>query len=405
MILRLKAIVAVLTLMLVYNIVGCENQYDYSTNNNETFNEIQNSDINSMSNIKDSTKVCLNNEVNINNEEIKSIKLQLVWEAEVRISQDTKPVISEEDIFVGSKGFTCLYKETGKLRWSQEKAYLGFVENPYYDKDMISYVDLGVIYVLKRSNGKILFQHNIMKEVNCTTAMANGILYYLERGLLNALDIESEKVLWYYVPENSVPASYNSNMILYDNTIIYETMGRIISVDLNTRETKWDTGKIGADDAPIVLWNNNAYVLTHDGKLYTINADDGEIIWEIELQYDEEMYCSLVRSNHLSYSSIQLKDENLFFSASNGHIYGVNLLNGEISLDFLFTGKEKYVQTNIATHDSKLFFINNNSIYSINFSGEDLTVYNTGIPVGKILVIQDGEFYFTDVESKLYKFK
>jgi len=400
--LSVKILTLFFTLMLIISIAGCKNQHNYSSDSNNT---LRNSDIKSKDKKEIASIGNSNDEHSTKNEEIQRRNLKLIWKSENKISHYANPVINDEDIFVGSKGFTCLDRKTGKLKWSQEKAYFGFVKSMYYNNEMISYVDLGEIYVLKRSNGEILYQNSIKKEVNCTTIIVNGVLYYLERGCLNALDLKTQKVIWFYIPENSVPASFDSNMVLYNNFIIYETLGRIIAVDLDTRETKWDTGKIGADDAPIILWDNNACILSREGKICAINADDGRIKWETELQYDKKKYYSIVYSNHLSYSNTQVKDGRLFFTASNGHIYGVDLLNGEIILDFLFKGEETYAKTDIAIHNNRLFYINNSNIYSVDLSGNDITVYDTGIQVGERLVIQNEEFFIMDIDDNLYKYK
>lgn len=391
--LSIKILTIVFILMILICNTGCNNRY-YAIDN--TLSEIQNS-IKKSTDDKKNTNTRNFADEHTKNEEIKSINLEQIWKSEVEISYNTKPVFDGEDIFVGSRGFTCLDRNTGKIKWYQEKAYLGFVQGNYYDNEMISYVNLGVIYVLDRNTGKILYQEDMMEEVNCTTVIANGALYYLERGCLNALDLKSKKELWFFVPKNFVPASFDSNMVIYNNSIIYETLGRILAVDLDNREAKWDTGKIGAQDAPIIIWENNVYVLSHEGKIFAINAHDGRIIWKKEvLPYDMKKY--------YSFSNTQIKDGRIFFSVSNGHIYGMNLYSGEVILDFLFKGEEKYAITDIAIHNNRLFYISDSNIYSIDLSGNDITVYNTGIPVEKRLAIQDGEFCFIGEDSYLYKY-
>lgn len=268
---------------------------------------------------------------------------KLLWKYKTRNSVKNTIVIDRGRVFAqDAEGYLyAVYAENGKLSWEKKLPVAGLpvlVDGLVADNGVV-YAGAGKgLCALSADAGKVLWQNTAWNQGEGTTmtgSLGNGVLVTGAqwRGLYGT-DAATGKKLWqvdkdglrnrgasaaihgnfmYLISQKSLfiletntgkiivrkelpfEVDVTSTPLLTDKMIVFGTSGSgLVALDRETLELKWqvNTGEALVYTAPYtrqpaatietspVLAGNVIYVGASDGKVYGVNKDSGEIVWQ-----------------------------------------------------------------------------------------------------------------------------
>ena len=167
----------------------------------------------------------------------------------------------------------------------------------------------------ERKNSKILGQPVIY----------NDHIFFLDaKSNVIAFSLKSNKIIW----KRSISLKNENNndigggIVIYKNSLIINSpYGQIISLGVLKGEINWEINV----DSPIrsapTIFENKLLSLTTSNKLYVLNADDGDLLWQHQ---------GIFNNTTLIDSPKVAVDENIVIVPySNGEFFALNLNNGK----------------------------------------------------------------------------
>lgn len=134
-------------------------------------------------------------------------------------------------------------------------------------------------------------------------------------------------------------------------------------------------------------------VFGQSGQIFLMDPEKRQIVWKIHFrQY-------LARDTVIHNGKMYLvKEESRPDHQSK--IYGIDLTDGHISMEFQMEGKISDIQR----FHNTLFFTFNKQVVSVDCDGKNFKNYDLNIPVAGGLTIVGNELYFTSEKEVLYKY-
>ena len=138
-----------------------------------------------------------------------------------------------------------------------------------------------------------------------------------------AFSLKDNKIIWKknISLKNENNHDIGGGIVVYKNSIIINSpYGQIISLEMYTGAIKWEIDV----DSPIrsapTIFDNKLLSLTSSNKLYVLNADDGDLLWQHQ---------GIFNNTTLIDSPKVAVDENIIIVPySNGEFFALNLNNG-----------------------------------------------------------------------------
>ena len=266
------------------------------------------------------------------------------WESVTNNSVRNSMSIAEGLVYAQDiEGFMHCYNiESGALIWVED---LG-LEYPRNSGNGITYKD-GVVYggsshkivAMDALTGVEIWTNNYKKGESSPfkmTIYGNKLIVGAHWDSLIAIDIKTGKTAWKFKEKGltfTVATPY-----FYDNKLIVASGSNLAEIDM-------DNGKIlkqtDIDGYNFDTGSTPAYV---DGVLYYSTAREGIIAIPrdtLEVQWNYKTRTSLIYTSPYSSgeistveSSVMLEGDNLIFGASDGYLYVVNLISGELVSEF-----------------------------------------------------------------------
>jgi len=205
----------------------------------------------------------------------------------------------------------------------------------------------GQFYSIQADKGKVNWTFPLQAEFLSEPLLQEGALYFLSgNNVVYALEASTGKQLWMYSRQDtsslsirggSKPAFYKGQIFLGFSD------GALVSLNAKNGSINWELqlnkGKKFRDvDATPIVDENLIYVSSYDDRLYCINADRGEIIWNLDGG---------------GFNAVTLLNDKIFYPTTNGEIVALKKSTGEK----LWTYKSNHgVATSIRLYKGFLLF-------------------------------------------------
>jgi len=279
----------------------------------------------------------------------------LRWEYAVTGPVDSSPAVAGDLVYVGLRDGSLLAIDTatGNLRWEFRTG------NPIYSSPSIADGVLfvgsgdGNLYALDAATGKLRWKAKTQGWVTTVPAVGNGIVYSGSRdGRIYMVDIATGATRLAYETGRAV----ESSPVVADNRVyLGNDIGRLYALDGTERERfmerpmlwAWrqlyiwqmappsppDRGFIWAFRAPRArigsspaLVGDKLYFGADNGKVYSLNKDNGEQLWESSVEHP------------VTYSSPAVVGETLYIGTDGGRLYALDAATGQKKWNFATGG-------------------------------------------------------------------
>ncbi len=205
------------------------------------------------------------------------------------------PVMSEKSLFILRYDGTvqCIYKSTGKVRWSKHVGSLA-ASSPMLDvENERVYVTLlghpggsgGRVVALDTRQGHVQWRRDLPGRTESSPILANGTLYFgSENGTVYGLNARSGGVRWTYKASGAVKAA----LALKDGKLYFgDYAGRVYALRAATGKLVWNAKTQGAKFGfssgrfygNAAVANGRVFVGNVDGYVYSFAEDSGELAW------------------------------------------------------------------------------------------------------------------------------
>ncbi|MEM2878111.1 MAG: PQQ-binding-like beta-propeller repeat protein [Candidatus Hadarchaeales archaeon] len=242
----------------------------------------------------------------------------------VKMDGNVSPVtVYGGDIYFGTAKGTihCLKGKTGSLNWSSS------VSGGVYDAPLIAngriYLIAGTnVYSIYPSTGQKIWERSLEDTVTGLSADSNSAVVVTESGCVWNFD-PNGGILWKVatgeeiihapsISDGLIYVSAGNRLIVIDNGAVAENLefgskvgpvsvgpdtayfgcenGSVVAITKNTFEERWNYVTGGKILSPPAIGKNRMYVVSGDGCLYCISAENGGLIWKSRLGLKENSY-------------------------------------------------------------------------------------------------------------------
>ncbi len=153
----------------------------------------------------------------------------------------------------------------------------------------------------------------------------NNFLFFLDaKSNVISFDLNNNKIAWKKNISLNNEKNHNigGGIVIYKNTVIVNSpYGQIISLDKSSGSVIWKNNVESSIRSAPTVYDNKLLSLTLSNKLYVLNADNGNILWQHQ---------GIFNNTTLLDSPKVAVDENIVIAPySNGEFFALNLSNGK----------------------------------------------------------------------------
>ncbi len=274
---------------------------------------------------------------------------------------------------------------------------------------------------------KLIKKYNTSSSIGLSPICSNGIIYTASLdGKIEAFNLLSMNKRGKLKVNDGIVAA----PVFYNEKLYYAKSREKITFfcyDVSRGRHLWRK-RIGHIESSPVIYNDRLFIATLDGKLYCMNSEDGEIIWQAEV--DEPVYSSpaiweesvIIGTTGKKIFSFDIDDgkkiwekdvEGSIFtspSVNNGTIfigtigntfYAIDVETGMIKWEFKTNAR--IYSTAAVNENIVIFGCNDKSLYSLNQeNGELLWKFDCGGLINTSPVIAGDNVYFGSLNHNLY---
>lgn len=276
----------------------------------------------------------------------------------------------------------------------------------------------GIKWKFQQSSINTSFSFNY----NLSISLGNGVICTCNNdGDIYGLNASTGIQLWRYQlgKDKAVFSPTILNEVVY---IIYRDLNtvnrneHILAINLRSGELKWQFIIELQPSVPNftsmfsyclpVINNEIMYIGGSSGRLYALNINSGQLIWDYKI------------TQNMSMASPAIKEALLYICSSDGYLYALNTINKEQKWKFEIGPFSLTSSPCPAIANEKIYIVSsNNTLHALNIeTGEDLWNFNIrNLPFSfpaitkRIVCIHGGENYFYALESEtgqqLWSFK
>jgi len=257
------------------------------------------------------------------------------------------------------------------------------------------------------------YDFNISKKIDNINVKINDYIIYNEKiFLINnkseliVYDLDFKKLISKKIYKRKIYNNYNLKFSIsgYENKIfISDNLGNLICLSSKNLDIIWEKSYGVPFKSDVKIYKKNLYVINSNSKLYSIDAENGELNWSFETSSkylkDKNSYQIAIFDNKLFFTndsfeiySVDLKSKNilwsltfgkenfnnlpilflsspitidkngdLFVSTNNGYTYKINASNGVVKWSTPIYSTNRFLVTNkylINTYHDRVFLIN-----------------------------------------------
>jgi len=265
------------------------------------------------------------------------------------------------------------------------------------------------IYAVNAQSGSLLWKFETQARIGSSPAVANDKVYSgTDDGYLYCLDAYNGTMLWKQFTGGFVEANFAASVMLRSSPTIVEDHVYVGALDNNTYclnvengDIKWAYQTNGYITSTPAVVNGAVYITSQEpgsGRLYKLNAADGNQIWNIALPYFPTFMGGIDM-----HSSPVVADGMVFAASSTSAYYGINSETGEKIWEYIDPTAEEFIICSPVYNDGVLYLINKFSIVALDaktgtttwssFIGDELYVSPT---------YADGKLYIATDQRHLY---
>ncbi len=272
-------------------------------------------------------------------------------------------------------------KKLERIKWANT-LNSPVVSVPVYAKDrIITCSENGTVTILS-INGEVIFSKKLGKRFDSKAVVYGDNAYLIDvNGILFSLDIVKGKVNWQ--SETGGPMLFKTGPVVVKDRIYVATgYGLISAFDLSGKKI-WDNNLEEAVYNSLLVFKDTLIIATDALNLYSLDADDGDENWSIEI--DDRV----ITLTPLFYGN------KIFFGCYSGKFYAVEYKDGDIAWTFMTGGP---IYSSPAINDKSIFFGSEDGyLYSLDYEKGSLNwKFKTGGPVSGSPLIALGNVYITD---------
>lgn len=244
---------------------------------------------------------------------------RLVWSRSMGHLIEFPAVVWDGTAYVGNQRSVvrAISMRSGKVSWTHRTpGSPRMASSPaVWGSDLVYNTMGGSVYVLRRSNGKVLWSWYAGAAIEPSPVVRDGIDYFgTAGGDVDALDLRTHKLRW----SRSLGAKITSSAALAGSRLfIGDYAGRLWALSPRTGATRWVgqvNGKIYGTPA---VSHGRVFVPSSDGDSLTAFTTSGRYLWRDT-------------TGNYVYSSPAVWDGRVFFGSYNGDFYGVSAATGRI---------------------------------------------------------------------------
>ncbi len=251
---------------------------------------------------------------------------RLVWSKSMGGLIEFPAVVWDGWAYVGTQFGTirALDIRSGAVAWSHETpGGPRMASSPaVWGNEIVYHTMAGWVYVLNRTNGKLLWSWDAGSAIEPSPIVVHGIDYFgTAGGTVDALDLRARKLRWSHSLGSKITSSAS---IAGGRLFIGDYAGRLWALSPRSGATLW-TGQVNGKiyGTPAVS-DGRVFVPSSDGDSLTAFSTSGRYLWQ-------------VTTGNYVYSSPAVWHGRVFFGSYNGDFYAVAAATGAI-LWRIYTG-------------------------------------------------------------------
>ena len=221
-------------------------------------------------------------------------------------------------------------KSDGSIRWTTPLKH-GLVSGPVVSEQFIAVgTNNSSLVLLNKSNGKKLWQAKVSGEIlSPPTIAGKKVIAKTIDGKVYAFNAMDGKQLWltdHGAPSLILKAS-SSPIVMGNLVLIGFSDGKLDALDMNTGRVVWersiayasgpsDIERLVDIDADPIVENNIIYLASYQGYIGALSLTDGQFIW---------------KKPGSVYKNMVLRGTNLYVTDSQDIVWSINKYNGQVN--------------------------------------------------------------------------
>ncbi|MEI6127554.1 MAG: PQQ-binding-like beta-propeller repeat protein [Pseudomonadota bacterium] len=271
----------------------------------------------------------------------------VVWEFKTGYPLVPTPVVSGEQVYVGSDKFYCLHSATGKPLW--EFTTIGIIQSSPEVKDGHVYFQCGGLYCLDAATGKLVWEFWTDTWSDMKPVISDERIYTIIKEKAYCLDANTGQKIW-----DAPVSTVHSIPAVSDGHMYIGSAGRLSARDAQTGKSMWST-PLGEKDERLYLkaFQGKVYAGSSGKQFYCVDGVSGKILWTYADEYvlrrfslagdavyigNGKLYCLNAGTGALAWQSAlekpvsgipQILDNQIYIRSLDGRIYCIDAKTGE----------------------------------------------------------------------------
>ena len=236
-------------------------------------------------------------------------KIKLFWKTSIGKGQNKKkpissqPVIDQEKIYTLDTvlTITAINKNNGKKKWKKKlkkkiDETTGIISGGLAVNENLLAVTTGSghIFALNKNNGKIIWSNKITAPIRAAPIISGNFFLVLAKdNRLYAYNLMNGDLTWTHegLEEISTFMGSSSPVVSKGTVIVTYSSGEIYAINLSNGVVIWNDNlsklvqkksleNISDIRGNAVIQNDTVYVISHNGKMVSMNLNNGKRLWE-----------------------------------------------------------------------------------------------------------------------------
>jgi outer membrane protein assembly factor BamB len=241
---------------------------------------------------------------------------RVVWSRGLGSLVEFPAVVSEGIAYVANARGTvrALDMRNGAVVWRHDTPRGKMASSPavWEDEVVVHGMD-GHIWVLRRSDGKLLWHYTVGSPVESSPVVVDGVdVFGAWNGTITALDLRSHRIRW----RRYTGCKITSSVAAHGRTLyLGDYCGRLLALDARTGATRWARSVNGRIYGTPAVAAGRVFVPSSDGGSLTAFSTSGRNLWRRS-------------TGSYVYSSPAVDHGRVFFGSYNGVFYALRASDG-----------------------------------------------------------------------------
>ncbi|MCA1853017.1 MAG: outer membrane protein assembly factor BamB [Beggiatoa sp.] len=263
-----------------------------------------------------------------------SIAIQELWTDDVGEGADAlflklAPAAAEGTVYVADREGTvsAIGIDSGDTLWERDTD-LPISGGPGLGEGLVLVgTSDGEVLALSQADGSLVWTATVSSEVLAAPRIEDGVaVVRTGDGKVFGIDATAGTRVWVY--DKQVPVltlrGTSAPVLSEDLAIVGFDSGALVALEVKTGKPAWEIGvaqprgrsdleRMVDIDAEPVVYDENLYVATFQGRVAALDLDDGELVWDKTLS---------------SYAGLGIDEDNVYVSDDRSHVFSLDRLAG-----------------------------------------------------------------------------